>query len=311
MKKIETNEIPFLFENGKITKTEAIKALWANIYTAPEKYALRSFSEDELSDFLLHFYPRFSSLLDAYDSVSADFTTFVRNCISFYKLSWRKRALKMSAAEQSLDSAVRLGVVEGAETADFRSDPQKSEEILKIRKKTISKKRLKSAKTPAPTLRLARDTALVLAMKSCRQIDDKTLQKLASFTGRAEEEIVSMLENVKKHSSSSEKRFEKLVAKRDSSFFRKRKYSFELSRLDPTSSEYERVKKIVENQTKNWQSQNALLSKSCVRSPRNEDIAKTLGIKMRKVYYCISHVQENGIVENFRDIFQNECSQDD
>ena len=310
MKQIQTNEIPQLFASGKITEDEAVKAIWANVYCSPEKFALSSFDEDSLSEFLLRYHERFKRLLYTFDEKQADFTTFVRNCISFYKLSWRKKSLKNRAEEEFLQTAAKQGEVESVFFADYRSDPQSAEIDLKVKKRRIFGRK-RQFKTSVPSLRLAKDTALVLALKSCYSLDDKTIKNLATFTGKTEKEIDSMVEILKSTTEKKTELHSKLVNKRDNAFFRKRKYAVELSNLQADCAEYERLVKSMQNQTKNWQNQNDLLSYRYLCSPKNEEIAKVTGLNARKVSYCISHVQDEGIAEKFHKIFQNECEEID
>lgn len=301
MRKIEANEIPALVAGGEISEGEAVRALWEDVYSRPGTYALAAFGEDDLSEFLLRFHTRFAALIRAYDG-RTEFTTFVRSCIMLYKLTWRKAALKSRAEEASLLEAAKGGAVESVRLTESPALP--------LPEPRVRRRRKAGRRFPAPTLRLAKDTALVLALKSCRAMDDETLRRVSSFTGRSEEEILAMMERLGRSAARNEARRERIAAQRDEAFYRRRRYARELSALDPQSAEYGRLLRGLEAQSRSWIARNEALERRCVMSPQNEEIAAVLGMRPRKVFYCISHVQKDGVLESYREMFRSECPEE-
>ena len=89
---------------------------------------------------------------------------------------------------------------------------------------------------------------------------------------------------------------EKLIAKRDNSYFFHRKYMLALNRLSPNSSSYLNLKEKYETQTKKWQKRNRILNSRCRNSPPNSEIANLLGLRPRTVCFYINKAksaQEN------------------
>ena len=85
----------------------------------------------------------------------------------------------------------------------------------------------------------------------------------------------------------------------------------ELGRLDESSHEYMRLRERYERQERAWQKANESLEEGKIPTPKNSDIARILGIKQRKVYYCISHAKEKGVIEDYSEIFKKESEEND
>lgn len=300
MKKIETNNIPYLLEKKVITAEEAENFLWSEIYFNPQKYNLFDLDEDDLSDFLLKFHKRFNHIIEKYDSTKTDFTTFIRCCMMQFKNTWKKLEAKNYAELKSLEEAIQKGNVESIKFVDLDSNPEKI--YLKENLETESKKLLQLTKK---NISEAKETALILALKACKDMDDDSISKLSKFTEKTEFEIQNMLENMKQNLGSKEKNRNQMLKRRDKSYFQKRKLRIELEKLEEDSSEHRKLKNTYENQIKNWKKTNENLTHRYLMSPKNSEIAKMLGISTRKVFYCISHAKNESIMENFQKVFKH------
>lgn len=307
MKKNGSENIASMYRRGEISMDEAENRLWAEMYTNPSRYGLVSLDEDELSDFLLSFRPRFRRIIESYDESVAEFETFARNCALFFKMTWRKKQLKIAAERQSLENEIRHDAVESVRPFDDTSNPA---DIFSgtaarrvARRSSVRRRKIEED---------ARTTALVLAMKSCRDVDDEALEKLSAFTGIGGGELLKMIESLKSCPETRTARNRRmLMARRDETYYRKRKYEAELGRLDESSHEYMRLRERYERQERAWQKANESLEEGKIPTPKNSDIARILGIKQRKVYYCISHAKEKGVIEDYSEIFKKESEEND
>jgi len=300
MQKVETNEIPNLLKTNQITELEATKLLWLDIYTHPEKYNLSNFNEDDLSELLINIQSRFLHLIKSYDENKTDFITFIRSCLSFFKITWQRQSLKKLAEEKSLNYEIKAGIVEAAPLFDSKSDPSKINFDFdfsnKISDSIESKKNITEAK----------ETALILALKACADVDDEIIKKLSNFLQRTEDELHNLISDMRNMITQKEEKRDLMVVRRNNSFFKKRKYAIELTQLEKNCSEYKKIEELYKNQIKNWQKNNENLEHRYIMAPKNSDIAKLLGISTRKVYYCISHAKEEEILQNFNKIYENE-----
>ncbi|MBR4373361.1 MAG: hypothetical protein IKP49_03245 [Treponema sp.] len=290
MKKVEMNEIPQLLESEKITKEEAAKWIWTNVYFSPEKYNLKELDEDSLSDFLLQYRHRFAHLIEMYDKNRADFTTFIRSCMMQFKNTWKRKSAKSWAEAKSLEQMLENTALS---IADYESDPalileEDEEEMLNVKK---------DAKE-------VRETALILALKACNDIDDDSIKKLSKFIRKSEVEIHELISKLRGTMQKKEQIQNLMIRRRDKSFFKKRKFDIELSQLEKGCGEYTKVKKLYESQLKNWKKSNETLTHRYVMSPQNQEIAKIMGISVRKVYYCISHAKDEEKMKIFQQVFK-------
>ena len=309
MEEFTTNEIPQLLESRKITMKEAVNGLWADIYAHPEKYNLKDLDEDDLSDFLLTYRTRFPSITKKYDKNKADFTTFIRSCMMQFKTCWSKKKAKAKAAAASLESVLKKNaesalvsdcaadpIAGGTEFDDFLLEFEQEDKAEAEEGRTEDEKK-KEAKE-------ARETALVLALKACRFMDDPMVSKLSRLTQREESELHTIIDKLKNSMEKKEKIQRLMIRRRDKSFFNKRKLTIELSNLEETCGEYSKLKNLYENQLRSWKRNNEALSHRYVMSPKNSEIAKIMGISIRKVYYCISHAKDEEKMKIFRKVYK-------
>ena len=304
MKKFDAKRIPELLGSGKIGTDQAATLLWGEVYANPGLYGLGAMDEDERSDFLLFFHGRFSHIIREFDSGKGDFTTFIRACMTNFRATWKKASVKKAAEEKALSYALEKGEVACSPLFDDRSDPARmkigeADEISGILKRFAV-----NGARGNRTMREMRETMLILAMKACADLDDGSIQKLSVFLQKSEDEIHSLVEKLKGGLSERQEKREKILRRRDSSFFKKRKFSIELENLDESSAEYGRVSERLETQKRSFERNSSLLARRYMMSPRNEEIAKILGISSRKVYYCISHAKEKKNLENLQQIFR-------
>lgn len=296
MKNVKTNEIPELLENKKITLKEAIKFIWVDIYFNPGLYGLITLDEDDLSELLIEFQKRIPHIIDEYNKTKSDFTTFLRSCLFFMKTDWKRNEMKKIAESKSLEIAIKNGTVDSAPLFDSKSDPAKmtfeNTTEMQVKLKNLSKE-----------MNEAKETALILALKACNDIDDETIEKLSMFLQKNTQELENLIANIKKTTESKQPQRELMVRRRNNSFFKKRKYLIELSQLEEDSSEYQKIQNLYQKQLKNWQKNNENLEHRYIMSPSNAEIAKALGISTRKVYYCISHAKNAETLKKYQQIF--------
>lgn len=299
MKKFEVNEIPQLLESREITQKEATEMLWVDIYFNREKYNLKELDEDGISDFLLTYRRRFPNIMRKYDKRKADFTTFMRSCMMQFKSSWNRKRAKAWTESMSVENSMR----KSGDTTDF-SFEEETIDAMEREANAKTGKEERQAEDKRKEEREVRETALVLALKSCRYIDDSMVAKLSKFTKKNEEDLHKIIDGLKTTMEKKERIQNLMIMRRNKSFFKKRKLNAEMEHLEEDCGEYKKVKSLYENQLRSWKRTNETLTHRYVMSPKNSEIARIMGISIRKVYYCISHAKDEEKMRLFQQMFR-------
>ncbi len=276
MQKVNINDLPKLLGEGKLTQNEAVNALWAEIYTKPFFYGLHDLNEDERSDFLLDFREKIISALKNYDEKQGCVQSFLRGCVRFRKLSWQKKCREQELRRKT------AGIFLTEKSKDeysscFEENLTESESGKIDMLKTGSKCKMK----------IKALTMLILTLKACREVDDNLISKISDFTGLTEEELQKLVQEMKNTAFQKEEKREKLISKRNNAFYFRRKYSLEMQNSNNDPFSLKNLKERYENHSKNWIKNNALLTRSCVSGPSNNEIAKKLGLKPRTVCFYL------------------------
>lgn len=288
MQKVNINDLPNLFRENKITKQEIINILWAEIYTKPNFYGLQDFDEDEKSDFLIDFREKIILILKNYDEKQGCLQSFLRGCIKFRKISWEKKRRQEEISSQT------AGIFLAGKSKDEYSS--KFEDNLSESEKGNHKILKNGSKCK---MKIKALTMLILTLKACREIDDNLISKISDFTGLTEDVLQKLVQEMKNVAFKKEEKREKLIAKRNNAFYFRRKYGLEMQNLGNDALSYSNLKERYENQSKNWIKNNALLTRSSVTSPSNNEIAKKLGLKPRTVgFYLFCARKTFGNLEN-------------
>lgn len=288
MQKVNINDLPQLFRENKIKKQEIINFLWEEIYTKPNFYGLQDYDEDEKSDFLLDFRGKILPTLKNYNENLGSLQRFLRGCIKLRKISWEKK--RMQEEIKSKTAGIFLtGKSKDEYSSKFENnlDEQENKNQKNIKSGSKCKMKIKAL------------TMLILTLKACREVDDKLISKISDFTGLTEEALQKLVQEMKNVAFKKEEKREKLISKRNNAFYFRRKYSLEMQNLGNDALSYSNLKERYENQSRNWIKNNALLTRSCVTSPSNNEIAKKLGLKPRTVgFYLFCAKKTFGNLEN-------------
>ena len=182
MTTIKFEELPEAVKRNKITKEEAIKRLWEEMYKFPRKFGLGEFTEDQKSDFLLGMSKIFGKIFDKYTPGQVSFRAYISGCVKTYKMSFLRLQKSAALARKSLAPFL----YEKLEEEKFNNQIKLSDSVFDKQKQNksfsdIAKKKTSGAKEK--TKRITELTALVLMMKACKDIDDDTIESVSGFTG--------------------------------------------------------------------------------------------------------------------------------
>jgi len=284
-------DLPLAVKNNAMTKEEAAKIIWEEVYTNPRRYGLKFFSEDQKSELLLNIHKEFEKIFDKFIPGTGSFRTFLIGCIAKHKKHFLKVQLDRSLEAKSLATYLQFKSEEEHQKyivnlSESQNKPQKRNDKIFS---DITKQEVQNFEQKYK--RIAEITTLVLLLKACKDIDDEFIDSVCDFTGIDKGLLYEKIQELKESVNRKDELQQGLIERRNNSYFYHRKYLQEM--LSSTSSENELfiLQKKYEKRTKRWKAQNKNLLVRSV-SPSNEDIAKVLGIKPRMVSFYINHAKK-------------------
>ena len=85
MTKHNIEDLPQAVKSKILTKQEAARIIWEEVYTKPYRYGLKRFTADQKSDILIELLPNFEKLFDKFIPEGSSFSTYVTGCIKNYR----------------------------------------------------------------------------------------------------------------------------------------------------------------------------------------------------------------------------------
>ena len=305
MCKIKIDDLPQAVKDKKITKQEAARLIWAELYVHPQKYGLMPMTEDQKSELLLNIHKSFETFLDKFVPGTVSFRTFISACIIKQKNNFLRGQAEKGAEKKSLaaylaskteeDSRVYAIKPEEFEKVPANNNDRQYSDITNQKVENIQQRYKK----------IAEITSLVLLMKACKDIDDDAIESVSNFTKIDKSLLYKTIQELKESMNHKDEVNQKLIERRNNAFFYHRKYMHEMILQQTETKRIKLLKERYEKQTKKWKNQNESLS---VRSktPSNEEIAKALGIKPRMVSFYINHVREGKNLEQIKKMLSPE-----
>ena len=272
--------LPQLVAEGKLTKREAAKIIWEDMYLYPMKYGL-SLRNDAKSEFLLYLQERIDSIFDDYEPGKILFRTYIWGLVKQTYQTWKRKRRKEYADEESIKKSLTsiyddiIGKHYEQEIKSMDDDDEEVKEQWKRKEREMTEK-----------------AALILALKSCYDIDEKLVESVSKFSHINKSTLFEKIEKMKEKSEHKIRRRNAIIRSRDNAFYYHRKYRIELSKLKEGTSSFERVQKKYQQQTERWIRQNNLLAHRYILSPSNVDVAGELGMKPRQVCFYINHIRK-------------------
>lgn len=299
------DNLPKAVQTGKISKKEAARLIWQDVYTHPVEYGLFYFTEDQKSDFLLSIQGTFEKLFDKFTPGMISFKTFITGCITNQKNAFLRRQVKRETERRSIDTYLRtkteedtakyeVGVLDGPQ---FNFTHDNSKDFTDVIEQEINSQEKKDK-------RIAELTALVLMMKACKDVDDETVSAVSDFTEVDKSLLYEKLQELKLAMSKKNDFYKTLVKRRNNAFYFHRKYMQEMFSSIPTDREITLIQKKYDGQTKKWKEKNESLAQYS-ETPSNEEIAKKIGIKPRMVSFYINHAKKDGNLSKIQSFYKN------
>ena len=305
MRNIDIESLPQAVKNNELSKKEAARMIWEDVYIHPKKYGLILFSEDQKSELLLSIQSLFEKLFDKFIPGSISFRTFITGCIANYKNTFLKTQLINELERRTLLSYFIAKTEEDVEKYMINIDDEEECGISENKKSISDFTNSEQGKGNDKKKRIAELTALVLMMKACKDIDEDTLKSVSEFTGIHKAELFKTVEELKKSMERKEERSQLLIRKRNNAFFFHRKYMQQMTAAKSSEKTIRELKEKYNKQTKKWEIHNKNLS---VRSntPSNKEIAKIIGLKPRTVSFYINHAKKESNRNLIRELYKKD-----
>lgn len=284
MEKIDINILPEKLESKEISINDAVNLIWSEIYINPFRYGLADFDEDERSDFLLEFREKLPSLFRRFDKSLGFFSSYLRGCIFYKKISWKKNRTNRNAGYFTTDKFLLDKIRDSSSIEEnelYEETSEISEYEIKNNEIHISDNNQESKS------KVEIFTILALTLKACNDVDDKLISKISNFTGMKEDALHKLVQEMKSVASKNKKSMEKIIKRRNNAFYFRRKYGLEMQNSLPSSESYEELQKRYNSQTKNWIKNNEILQNQYAKGPSNVEIAKKLGLNPRTVGFYL------------------------
>lgn len=300
MDKIDIEQIPALFAEGKITAKEGAYIIWEDVYCNPHKYGIGAMSEDDKSEFLMFLLQKFEQMVADFIPGKARFRTYICGLLRIVYINWVRR--KITAATEN---ALTRHMLKDAYDGEPQYEPL---EATADEERRIFKKRFHGEKKRE----IAKNTALVLTLKTCHEIDETILKNVSTFLRIDQTALQTMVDKLKKQSDYKAVQREHIIRRRDNAFYYHRKYMIELRKLQKGTTSFEQVQRKYQKQTETWIRQNKLLAHRYVLSPTNASIAKEIDMEPRKVSFYISRAvrKQNPFITEDDDTETEETSPD-
>ncbi|WP_294427826.1 hypothetical protein [uncultured Treponema sp.] len=309
MKKIDIEDLPEYVREHKLTKKEATKIIWEEIYMNPNRYGLMYFSEDQKSDLLIFMQKHFEKLFDKFIPGTITFRTFIIGCITNHKKQFLKNQMMNEVERRSLIAYFETKLEEDSQKYLIKIAEDDEIETCPKNKTFSDITNQELGKLDKRNKRIAELTALVLMMKACKDIDDDMLKSISDFTGIQKNVLFKTIEELKESMARKDERSQVLIQKRNNAFFFHRKYMQEMRAPNANEKRLVELRKKYANQTKKWENHNKNLSIRS-NSPSNEEIARIIGIKPRTVSFYINHAKNESNRLRIQKFFNKERTDD-
>lgn len=219
------------FSTGTVTLEEAKNMLLELTFRRKHEFGLGGMDEDDFSDFLIYLAERLSSVLQKYNPMLSDFSTYLYGVISVSSGWWKKKVHekreKLLCCETlTIEETFSAEEPQSGEYAHAES-PLTLEELSLLARKNLSysaSRRAGRTRKSRNEDELARSICLVLAVKSCFSITDSLIEKVAAAAGCTEESLRRIILEARESIGKKEIRMKCLSAKRNSAYFQRKKY---------------------------------------------------------------------------------------
>lgn len=301
----ELEDVARKYKSHELSLDEAKNQLVILIYNNPPFFGMEKMSKDTFHSFLLWAQKRIENILINFNSTEGSFSGYCRQSIFLCIRTFMKINAKDTASEESFINIAPMQEEENLykyNENEYSLQCNSSCENIQI-EKNISSVDFLNKYVPQKGRRwkydvmienLRKAACLILTLKSCCYVDADIVRKVSLVTNLKEEEIVSLLNQVKSKLNRKIKIRENCIKARDYAFFYRRRYMLETVKLNEKCSLAEKLIKGYEKQTEIWNRKNKQLKNHKYKAiPTNADLAEVLNVSDRRIAYILKTAKKN------------------
>ena len=299
MKKENFNQLFNDVKNGKLSRKEGVEFLAQFIRENIPLFKLHCYDEDFQSEMILYFLERGDKMFDVFNPEKEDFFRFFYYFIKGLINTKRKTmALKNLNEELIFEENVnsycgkdKYGIKDSYETRMNSSDEIDSynpmtlaqlQEYYKDKKKEMTDKRI-----------------LILSLKSCFFISEKQIKNVCNQYNIEENVFYATIEYCKSTVKDKTLKREKMIQRRNFSYFYHRKYTMQLKEYSVYSNKMGKIEvknRILQLENRhylNWQKLNGKFEEGFMYlRPTNRTIGELLDMSERQICYYINSAKK-------------------
>ncbi len=294
----ELNEVPFLLEEGKVTRKEAIGMIASFIIQNPPLFTLNHFDEDFKEDIILTFFEKGSNVLDAYNKEKASFYPFLFSTI-LTLINTKRKNLAIQCIKENVNIGEGISFLEEKEIRYKNYSHHFAELKPKFYDKDFQNIEKIREKFNAPNMNNFDKKILVLAMKSSYYITDRQIKRVCELYNIEEKAFYAAVQYCK--TSIQKKRDRRAIAehRRNMAYYHHKRYEKQLEKLPDEEKTHDLKNFIIkkdERQCNTWQAMNQKLKDGFLYlRPTNKTVASILGICERQVSYYLNWVKNESL----------------
>ncbi len=302
---IDIEKIAHNTRRGLLSAEKASHFLWEAVFRNHNRFGLGNLSEDSLQEFLLFFQQRFARIIFEYRLETGTFTAFLNLKLQGSLKSWKRSKIKELAALEScrpnqiIDYDLRCSDWEQEQflVCEDTAEPERIRHMTKTLSIAPLRKDVPHRLDPFKRLRrinaVRKETILILALKSCYDLTDPMIEKIAAATAESPAYIYDIVEQAKESLEKKYRRRLVFTKARDNAFYFRRRYEIEKLWLNDSNT-LKRIELKYQKKSKLWENANRQLSSSlCALRASNLTISRILGINVRHVEYVMHHLGKN------------------
>ena len=272
------------YSEGEITNQQAQQELWDVLFRRKRLILPTWMNEDNLQDFMIFVRQKLVSILENYNSKIAVFPTFFFGSMSILSRWWYSKESFKHSKDVCCTKLLAEGVV------DVKTEHSPEDVLCQKTYSCAGDASWVHKGKSDKKCQIRRDICLVLAIKSCVDIDDEMIEKIAFETGVDTQQLRQMIWKAKESMQKKIERVEKLIMRRNFAYFRRKYILIKKEDTYESLCDHDLDEKLMMYERK-WRAAVNLISKEHM-SPTNDVVAQILSMSPRRVSFLLDKAQE-------------------
>ena len=272
------------YSEGEITNQQAQHELWDVLFRKKKQLLPNWMNADNLQDFMIFVKQKLVSMLENYNNKIAVFPTFFFGSMSILSRWWYSKESFKHSKDVCCTKLLAEGVV------DVKTEHSPEDALCQKTSRFAGEENWVHKGKSDKKCQIRRDICLVLAIKSCMDIDDAMIEKIAFETDVDTQQLRQMIWKAKESMQKKIERVEKLIRRRNFAYFRRKYILIKKADAEMLLCDHDLDEKLAMYEQK-WKVAIDLISKVHM-SPTNDVVAKILSMSPRRVTFLLDKANE-------------------